>query len=112
MKPYSPSRTNPWNDRQINLVARRLGFGCSLSDINLYLNSTPGAMIDDIVGGAADLEVTPAPEWGQWDNTLRANLFWLNSGLVFFPYFFENLFNHPSQFQGILVAPQLAFFFP
>jgi len=69
-------------------------------------------MIDDIVGGAADLEVTPAPEWGQWDNTLRANLFWLNSGLVFFPYFFENLFNHPSQFQGILVAPQLAFFFP
>ena len=25
-------------------------------------------MIDDIVGGAADMEVTPAPEWGQWDN--------------------------------------------
>jgi hypothetical protein len=68
LKPYSPSQSNPWNAEQINLLARRLGFGCSLSDINLYLNSTPGAMIDDILGVAADLEVTPAPEWGQWDN--------------------------------------------
>lgn len=68
MKPYSPSRTNPWNEKQINLVSRRLGFGCSLFDIKLYLNSTPGSLIDHIVDGASTMEVTPAPEWAQWDN--------------------------------------------
>ena len=68
MKPYIPTPTHPWNEKQINLVARRLGFGCSLFDINLYLNSTPGVLIDEIVDGASSMEVTPAPEWGQWDN--------------------------------------------
>lgn len=68
MKPYLPSRKNPWNAEQINLVYRRLGFGCSLSDINLYLNSSPEILIDDIVDGALSMEVTPGPEWDQWDN--------------------------------------------
>ena len=68
MKPYFPSKNNPWDAKQINLICRRLGFGCSLSDINLYLNSTPSAVIDDIIDGAANIDITPAPEWSQWDN--------------------------------------------
>ncbi|MBT6127348.1 MAG: DUF1800 domain-containing protein [Flavobacteriaceae bacterium] len=68
MKDYLPSRKKSWNAEQINLVYRRLCFGCSLSDINLYLNSSPGVLIDDIVDGASSMEVTPAPEWAQWDN--------------------------------------------
>ena len=68
MKPYSPSRKNPWDARQINLIARRLGFGCSLSDIALFLNFTPSAVIDDIVEGAVNMETTEAPEWSHWDN--------------------------------------------
>jgi uncharacterized protein (DUF1800 family) len=68
LKAYLPSRKKSWNAEQINLVYRRLCFGCSLSDINLYLNSSPGVLIDDIVDGASSMEVTPAPEWAQWDN--------------------------------------------
>ena len=68
MKAFLPSRKKSWNAEQINLVYRRLCFGCSLSDINLYLNSSPGVLIDDIVDGASSMEVTPAPEWAQWDN--------------------------------------------
>ena len=68
MKAYLPTRKNSWNAEQINLVYRRLCFGCSLSDINLYLNSSPGVLINDIVDGASSMEVTPAPEWAQWDN--------------------------------------------
>ena len=68
MTPYSPSKNKPWSAKQINLVARRLGFGCSLSDIDLYLNSTSESLIDDIVDGASNMEVTTAPEWSQWDN--------------------------------------------
>ena len=68
MKPYTPSGKDQWNAEQINLVFRRLGFGCSLSEIDLYLNSSPGALIDDIVDGASSIDVTPAPEWSQWDN--------------------------------------------
>ena len=68
MKSYSPSKNNPWNAKQINLVARRLGFGCSISEINLYLNSSPGALVDDIVDEASSISVTNAPEWSLWDN--------------------------------------------
>ena len=68
LTPYSPSKNKPWSAKQINLVARRLGFGCSLSDIDLYLNSTSESLIDDIVDGASNMEVTTAPEWSQWDN--------------------------------------------
>ena len=68
MKPFLPSQKNPWNAEQINLVFRRLGFGCSISDIKLYLNSSPGVLIDDILDGASSMEVTPPPEWGHWDN--------------------------------------------
>ena len=68
MKPYSPSKNNPWNAKKMNLLARRLGFGCSLNDIDLYLNSTPDSLIDDIVDLASSIEVTTAPEWSQWDN--------------------------------------------
>jgi uncharacterized protein (DUF1800 family) len=68
LRPYRPSESNPWNAEKINLVVRRLGFGCSLTDINLYLNSTPEQVIDDIVDGASSLDVTAAPEWSQWDN--------------------------------------------
>ena len=68
MKPYTPSGKDQCNAEQINLVFRRLGFGCSLSEIDLYLNSSPGALIDDIVDGASSIDVTPAPEWSQWDN--------------------------------------------
>ena len=34
----------------------------------LYLNSSPGALIDDIVDEASSIGVTNAPEWGLWDN--------------------------------------------
>ena len=68
LTPYSPSKNKPWTAKQINLVLRRLGFGCSLSDIDLHLNSTPESLIDDIVDGASNMEVTTAPEWSQWDN--------------------------------------------
>ena len=68
MTPYSPSKNKPWTAKQINLVVRRLGSGCSLSDIDLHLNSTPESLIDDIVDGASNMEVTTAPEWSQWDN--------------------------------------------
>ena len=68
MNPYTPSGKDQCNAEQINLVFRRLGFGCSLSEIDLYLNSSPGALIDDIVDGASSIDVTPAPEWSQWDN--------------------------------------------
>ena len=68
LTPYSPSKNKPWTAKQINLVVRRLGFGCSLSDIDLHLNSTPESLIDDIVDVASNMEVTTAPEWSQWDN--------------------------------------------
>ena len=68
LTPFSPSKNKPWTAKQINLVARRLGFGCSPSDIDLHLNSTPESLIDDIVDGASNMEVTTAPEWSQWDN--------------------------------------------
>ena len=73
MKSFSPTENNPWNARQINLVKRRLGFGCSIAEINLYLNSSPGALIDDIVDEASIISVTKPPEWSLWDNKQFTN---------------------------------------
>ncbi|NBS19503.1 MAG: DUF1800 domain-containing protein, partial [Flavobacteriia bacterium] len=68
MKPYTPSTDHPWDDNTINLLFRRLSFGCARSDIDRYLNSTPGQTVDEILDGAIGLEQTPAPEWSHWDN--------------------------------------------
>lgn len=68
MTPYIPSPSIPWNEKQINLISRRLGFGCSLSQMTLYLNSSPSEMIDAIVDGASNTASTAAPEWSNWDN--------------------------------------------
>ena len=38
MNTYTPSNSNPWDSDKIQFVCRRLGFGCSLSDINKYSN--------------------------------------------------------------------------
>ena len=45
-----------------------MAFGCSLSDINLFLNTAPDKVIDIIVDGAANTDATLAPEWSNWDN--------------------------------------------
>jgi uncharacterized protein (DUF1800 family) len=68
LKPYTPSTDHPWDDNTINLLFRRLSFGCARSDIDRYLNSTPGQTVDEILDGAIGLEQTPAPEWSHWDN--------------------------------------------
>tara|TARA_A100001011_G_scaffold82670_1_gene86187 strand:- start:15795 stop:17219 length:1425 start_codon:yes stop_codon:yes gene_type:complete len=65
---YVPSSDNPWDASKVQFVCRRLGFGCSLSDVNRYLNYTPEETIDQIIDGAFFLETTPSPEWGDWDN--------------------------------------------
>ena len=68
MNKYIPSSSNPWDSAKIQFVLRRLGFGCSLMDITTYSNYTPEETIDSIIDNAKSLEVTPAPEWADWDN--------------------------------------------
>jgi len=65
---YIPSNSNPWDSDKIQFVFRRLGFGCSLSDINKYSNYTPEQTIEDIVQNAKLTDFTAAPEWADWDN--------------------------------------------
>ena len=56
------------NSQRINLVFRRLGFGCSLVNINEYSNLSNSELIDQIISEAKNLELTKEPEWAFWDN--------------------------------------------
>ncbi len=68
MNTYIPSNSNPWDSDKIQFVSRRLGFGCSLSDLDKYSNYTPEQTIDDIVENAKLTDFTAVPEWADWDN--------------------------------------------
>ena len=68
MKQFIPSKNNNWDLDKINFVFRRLGYGCSLSDINNYLDKAPSILIDELLTDAADLDPTEGPEWGFWNN--------------------------------------------
>ena len=56
------------NIQKVKLIHRRLGFGCSLENIDRFINKSPSDVIDQIINDANSIELTKAPEWGYWDN--------------------------------------------
>jgi uncharacterized protein (DUF1800 family) len=65
---YSPDEQRPWDSKKINFLSRRLGFGCSLANIESFLSISPSEAVDQIINNAKSLEVTRAPEWAFWSN--------------------------------------------
>jgi len=65
---YVPSSENSWNISKIRFIYRRLGFGISNEKAKPLLTKSPGELIEDIINSAKIMPLTPAPEWGFWNN--------------------------------------------
>ena len=65
---YVPSSENAWNISKIRFIYRRLGFGISNEKAKPLLTKSPGELIEDIINSAKIMPLTPAPEWGFWNN--------------------------------------------
>jgi len=64
---FIPSDQNPWDEKKILFLFRRLEFGIDKSNINAYLNYSPQDLIDKIVDDAKNLIVSPDPGWKDWN---------------------------------------------
>lgn len=65
---YVPSSENSWNISKIRFIYRRLGFGISNEKAKALLTKSPGELIEEIINSAKIMPLTPAPEWGFWNN--------------------------------------------
>ena len=65
---YVPSSENPWDISKIRFIYRRLGFGISNEKAKALLTKSPEELIDEIINSAKMMPLTPAPEWGFWNN--------------------------------------------
>jgi uncharacterized protein (DUF1800 family) len=66
---FIPNDQNPWNEKKILFLFRRLEFGIDKSNINTYLNYSPQDLIDKIIDDAKNLTVSPDPGWRDWNST-------------------------------------------
>ena len=60
---FIPSDQNPWDEKKILFLLRRLEFGIDKSNINAYLNYSPQDLFDKIVDDAKILTVSPDGGW-------------------------------------------------
>ncbi|MCY7331014.1 MAG: DUF1800 domain-containing protein [Saprospiraceae bacterium] len=66
LDPYVPSAAKPWNARRVALLYLRLGFGATLDLIQQGLQMSPADLVDQLLDGAANLDL-PAPfYWSGW----------------------------------------------
>ena len=70
---YVPSAENPWGISKIKFIYRRLGFGISNDKAKALLSRSPGELIEEIINSAKIMPLTPAPEWGFWNNAEISN---------------------------------------
>lgn len=70
---YVPSAENPWDISKIRFIYRRLGFGISNEKAKALLTKSPGELIEEIINSAKIMPLTPAPEWGFWNNAEISN---------------------------------------
>ena len=68
LEQYFSSKINPWDISKIRFIYRRLGFGISNEKAKALLTKSPKELIDEIINSAKIMPLTPAPEWGFWNN--------------------------------------------
>lgn len=63
---YIPSQDKEWNLRRSLHLHRRIGLSAPLDTIKDSINSTPSAIVQQIIDAAAALPLAVAPVWAEW----------------------------------------------
>ncbi|MBK8704475.1 MAG: DUF1800 domain-containing protein [Saprospiraceae bacterium] len=67
LAPYVPDVNNPWDQKKVLHLYRRLGFGASPQTIANALSQTPATLVDALIDQAINTPLPPAPVWADWD---------------------------------------------
>ena len=60
---FTPSATTPWDSKRAKHLMRRLRFGASYSDIELYMDSSAGSIVKEALDSAQNGQLPSQPEW-------------------------------------------------
>ncbi len=63
---YVPNLDMPWDKNRALHLARRIGLGASMTDLNNALNQAPDSLVDSLIDIAVNLPLAPEPEWAFW----------------------------------------------
>ena len=67
LAPYVPSVSAPWDERRVQHLYRRLGFGAPPAVVAAGLAKSPTALVDQLIDAAVALPLPAEPEWAYWD---------------------------------------------
>ncbi len=67
LAPYSPSAETPWDNRRIQHLFRRMGYGPSPVDLQDALAQSPSQLVDSLIDDAINLPLPEPPEWANWN---------------------------------------------
>ena len=68
MKVFNGWARKPWDQRRVQHLYRRAGFGAKPSQVKLALRKTPSEVVDAIIKEAKARPVMRAPWWADWTN--------------------------------------------
>lgn len=63
---FIPSNENPWEEKKILYLFRRMEFGIDKNNLSNFLSYSPQNLIDKIIDDALNLEISPDPGWANW----------------------------------------------
>ena len=63
---FIPSNENPWEEKKILYLFRRMEFGVDKNNLSNFLSYSPQNLIDKIIDDALNLEISPDPGWANW----------------------------------------------
>ena len=63
---FTPSSAMPWNEKRVQHLFRRLGFGIELDNIQYLLSEDPSSYIETAINNAAQPSNDPIPFWANY----------------------------------------------
>ena len=63
---FVPSASKPWDEQRAQHLFRRIMLGTNIEEMRNALNQTPENLVNRIVEDAANLPLSPEPEWAYW----------------------------------------------
>lgn len=66
LKTYQATSSQPWDEKSIQYLFRRIAYGISYKKAERFLDSSPEEIVGELVEKAKRPSYTPAPKWGDW----------------------------------------------
>ena len=66
LEPFEPSTDQPWDERRVQHLYQRIGFGASLAQVREGLQLSPSDLVDQLIDNLLSLSPPEPPDWATW----------------------------------------------